>query len=242
MSGGSAGIGFTGCVFSPVAAEGGRSAGTTAHSHGRRAVVVNGTRVKTVDIHAHCVVPDAMAVLGRKHDRAELVMTDTATRLAAMDEQGLDVAALSINPFWYHAGRDAAAELIRIQNEALVEICGAMPDRFVAFATAAWQHPDLAVEQVTHAAKTLGFRGVSVGCSIDGDELSELADWLPHPHYSVHLLAEAGLSLEIQNIALSHTELSNVEPKTLEGKIVELADLLVTHATFWEKAGHFKPM
>ena len=39
--------------------------------------------------------------------------------------------------YWYHAERDAAAELIRIQNEGLAEICAANSDRFVAFATIA---------------------------------------------------------------------------------------------------------
>jgi len=174
MSNGHTGIGFVGCVLSPAAAEGGSSTRSTPHSQEhRREVVVNGTRVKTVDVHAHCAVPEAMAILGQKHDKAELLMSDTTARIAAMDAQGIDVAALSINPYWYHAGRDEAAELIRIQNEALTEICAAMADRFVAFATLAWQHPDLAVEQVRHAAKTLGFRGVSVGCSVEGEELAD---------------------------------------------------------------------
>ena len=34
----------------------------------RREVVVNGRRVKTVDVHAHCAVPEAMALMGRKVD------------------------------------------------------------------------------------------------------------------------------------------------------------------------------
>jgi aminocarboxymuconate-semialdehyde decarboxylase len=182
MSKGPAGIGFVGCVFSPASAERGQSTGSTPHSHGRRRkVVVNGTSVKTVDVHAHCVVPEALAILDQKSRNAELLMTDTTARIAAMDEQGIDVAALSINPYWYHAERDAAAELIRIQNEALVEICAATPDRFVAFATIALQHPDLAVEQIRHAVKTLGFRGVSVGCSVEG---AELADPEFHPFWA----------------------------------------------------------
>ena len=49
-----------------------------------------------------------------------------------MDSQGIDVEALSINPYWYSAGRDECAELIRIQNETMVEFCAANPDRFVA--------------------------------------------------------------------------------------------------------------
>ena len=164
-------IGFVDCAMRSPAG-GGNGGG--AHSHGdRREVVVNGARVRTVDIHAHCVVPDALAVLDTKAGNKELLMDDTTTRIAAMDAQGTDTAALSINPYWYHAGRDAAAEVVRIQNEALVEICAATPDRFTAFATAALQHTDLAVEQIEYAAKTLGLRGLSVGGSVEGRELAD---------------------------------------------------------------------
>ena len=164
-------IGFVGCALrGPVLGDGTPAGGAMTH---RREVVVNGTRVKTVDIHAHCAVPAAMAVLGQTAGNPALLMDDLDTRLAAMDTQGIDMAALSINPYWYHVERDAAAELVRIQNEALTEICAATPDRFTAFATAAWQHPNLAVEQIEHAAKTLGFRGVSVGGSVEGRELAD---------------------------------------------------------------------
>ncbi len=157
MNKGPSGIGFVGCALrSPATADGPQSGGSAPHTHGqRREVVVNGVRVKTVDIHAHCAVPGAMAVLDQSASNPELFMDDTATRIAAMDAQGIDVSALSINPYWYHAGRDAAAELIAIQNEALAEICAATPDRFVAFATAALQHPDLAVEQIEHNKSVL---------------------------------------------------------------------------------------
>ena len=90
-----------------------------------------------------------------------------------MDSQGIDVECLSINPYWYKAGKDEAAEVIRLQNETLVEFCAKQPDRFVAFATAALQHPELAAEQVEHAVKKLGFRGVGVGGSVAGLELAD---------------------------------------------------------------------
>lgn len=175
MNNGSSGIGFVGCESQGAeAVDGTQPHSSTPHSHAwRREVVVNGKRIKTVDIHAHCAVPAAMAVIDERGATSALFMTDTSTRIAAMNEQGIDVSALSINPYWYHAGRDAAAELIKIQNESLVEFCAATPDRFVAFATAALQHPDLAVKQVEYAAKTLGFRGVSVGGSVEGEELAD---------------------------------------------------------------------
>jgi aminocarboxymuconate-semialdehyde decarboxylase len=135
-------------------------------------VTVNGKRVKTIDVHAHCIVPAAAAVINHPLEAPGLLMHDTSTRIAAMDAQGIDVEALSINPYWYRAPRDAAAELIKLQNETLVEFCAASPDRFVAFATAALQHPDLAAEQVEYAVKKLGFRGVGVGGSVAGEELA----------------------------------------------------------------------
>lgn len=161
------GIAFVGCALGSVAPVPPPTAATR-----RREVVVAGRRVKTIDIHAHCIVPAAAAVINHPLEAPGLLMDDTSVRLAAMDAQGIDVEALSINPYWYRAERDAAAELIRVQNETLVQFCAANPDRFVAFATAALQFPDLAAEQVEHAVKKLGFRGVGVGGSVAGEDLS----------------------------------------------------------------------
>ena len=148
------GIAFTGCAMQSAAPA--QASQPHGHAHARRReVVVNGKRVKTIDVHAHCAVPAAMALIKHPLEAPGLLMTDTSVRIAAMDAQGIDVEALSINPYWYRAERDAAAQLIKVQNETLVEFCAANPDRFVAFATAALQHPDLAAEQVEYAAKTL---------------------------------------------------------------------------------------
>jgi aminocarboxymuconate-semialdehyde decarboxylase len=144
----------------------------------RREVVLNGKRVKTVDVHAHCAVPEAMALMGLKVTGAPnlpnvLVMSQAADRLRAMDEQGIDVEALSINPYWYKADRDVAQKLITIQNEKLAEACAANPERFVAFATVALQHPDLAAEQLEQGVKKYGLRGAAIGGSVNGEELSD---------------------------------------------------------------------
>jgi aminocarboxymuconate-semialdehyde decarboxylase len=161
-----AGVAFVGCDLLNT---------TQVHAQGapvrRREVVVNGRRAKTVDIHAHCAFPQAMALLGMKANPENLVMG--AERIRAMDEQGIDVAALSINPYWYKAERDVAQALIKMQNEKLAELCATQPDRFVAFATIALQHPDLAVEQLEEGIKKLGLRGVSVGGNVDGVELAD---------------------------------------------------------------------
>jgi aminocarboxymuconate-semialdehyde decarboxylase len=157
-----AGLAFVGCGMTAAAPP-------PAEAPRRRETVVNGKRVKTIDVHAHCIVPAAAAIINHPLEAPSLMMADTSVRIAAMDAQGIDVEALSINPFWYRAERDAAEALIKAQNEALVGFCAANPDRFVAFATAALQFPDLAAQQVEHAVKNLGFRGVGVA----GLELSD---------------------------------------------------------------------
>ncbi|MGB0575910.1 MAG: amidohydrolase family protein [Alphaproteobacteria bacterium] len=168
------GIGFVGCDLQRSPADNGAHSHDTAQGHThRQEVSINGTRITTVDIHAHCAVPEALAVLDLPCEKDTLLMSDPAERIAAMDSQGIDISALSINPYWYHAERDAAAELIRIQNEGLAEICAANPDRFVAFATIALQHPELAVEQIEYGVKQLGLRGVSIGCEVEGEELAD---------------------------------------------------------------------
>jgi aminocarboxymuconate-semialdehyde decarboxylase len=139
----------------------------------RREVVVNGRRVRTVDVHAHCAVPEAMALMSKRVEQQTLLMAQPGDRLRAMDAQGIDVEALSINAYWYEADRDVARELIRIQNEKLAEACAAHPDRFVAFASVALQHPDLAADQLAEGVKKYGLRGAAIGGSVNGEELAD---------------------------------------------------------------------
>src|SRR5262245_45990078 len=71
----------------------------------RRQVTVGGRRVKTVDMHAHTAVPADLVdiVKGtplentvRGQLNGNLVLGDA--RLKAMDEQGIDVEVLTVNP------------------------------------------------------------------------------------------------------------------------------------------------
>jgi aminocarboxymuconate-semialdehyde decarboxylase len=149
------------------------SGGSGALPARRREVVVSGRRVKTVDVHAHCSVPEAMALMGLRVAPPALLMSNAADRIRAMDEQGIDVEALSINAYWYTADRDVARELIRIQNEKLAEACAAHPERFVAFASVALQHPDLAAEQLQEGVTRHGLRGAAIGGSVNGEELAD---------------------------------------------------------------------
>jgi len=142
----------------------------------RREVTVAGRRVKTIDIHAHCVIPEAQELLGMPARDVRFgrgIDEVGPQRLQVMDEQGIDVEALSINPTWYRAERSVAERVVSIQNDRLAEYCATYPDRFVAFASVALQFPELAVRQLEHAVNQLGLRGVAVGSTVGQDEFAD---------------------------------------------------------------------
>jgi aminocarboxymuconate-semialdehyde decarboxylase len=160
---------FTGCTVTDAAASQPQAGGQ------RRQVVIKGKRVKTIDVHAHCLVPAALKLIGRTIDNHQFPDLDEVgpKRIAAMDRQGVDIEALSINPFWYREERDLAVEICRIQNDALAEMCATYPDRFVAFASVTLQDPALAAGQLEHGVKKLGLRGAAVGASCAGVDFSD---------------------------------------------------------------------
>jgi aminocarboxymuconate-semialdehyde decarboxylase len=130
---------------------------------------------RTVDAHAHCVVPQAVALMKQALPQQPQLLLEgqgLADRLRDMDAQGIDFAVLSINPNWYETDRDMAAALITIQNEALAQFCASHQDRFAALASVALQFPDLAAEQLERAVRTMGLRGAAIGGSVVGQELS----------------------------------------------------------------------
>ncbi len=146
----------------------------------RLPVLVKGKRIKTIDMHGHCYIPEAMALLGEEAkeifppvkgiEQHYIVLEE---RLSGMDAQGIDMEVLSINPFWYKKDRDVAEQLIRVQNEKLAEVCASRPDRLAAFATLALQYPDLAVQQLEQAVKKYGLKGAAIGGSVAGESFSD---------------------------------------------------------------------
>ena len=73
-----------------------------------------------------------------------------------------------------------------------------------------------------------------------GDRKTKLAKHLSHPHYGIHLLAEEDLPIELLNMVAAHTENTKVEPKTVEAKILESIDLLITDCVLHQNSGQFK--
>jgi aminocarboxymuconate-semialdehyde decarboxylase len=142
----------------------------------RREVMIGGRRIQVIDMHAHCVIPVTDIVRGTPlassgGGRGNQILGPH--RLAIMDRQGVDVQVLSINGYWWYAAdRELARGIVRAQNEGLSQWVAAHPGRFVALASVALQHPDLAADQLEDGMKRLGLRGASIGGHVNGEDLS----------------------------------------------------------------------
>jgi aminocarboxymuconate-semialdehyde decarboxylase len=154
--------------------------GARAAAPARRPVVVNGKKVKTIDVHSHCLFheatdligPDAAALTPPINGSQEIYIA-VEQRLKMMDAQAVDMEVLSINPYWYGKDRDLAAKIVTIQNEKLAGLCAAHPDRFAAFASLTLQDPQLAASQLETAMKKQGMKGAAIGDIVAGDEFSD---------------------------------------------------------------------
>ena len=167
------GVIFCGCELHKAAWA--QQAGTS-----RLPVIVKGKRIRTIDVHSHCLFREASNLLGA--EAATLVppikgapdaYLELEKRFSAMDSQGVDIEVLSINPFWYSKDRELAEQIVKIQNEKMAELCAAHPDRFVGFASLTLQAPDLAVQELDNAIKKQGLRGAAIGDAVDGVEFSD---------------------------------------------------------------------
>jgi aminocarboxymuconate-semialdehyde decarboxylase len=158
--------------------------------------------IPAIDMHAHALAPAVEAlVAGQDERRRQIEAEANATspesaahnqslaagyrakfesldeRLAAMDRMHIAVQAVSVPPtqYYYWAGRDLASEIVRAANEHIAELCAQRPDRLVGLGAVALQHPDLAVEQLTHGMGALGLRGVEICTRVEERELADPA-------------------------------------------------------------------
>jgi aminocarboxymuconate-semialdehyde decarboxylase len=156
-----------------VAARGG-AAMTAQAPPARRQVSIGGRRIRVIDVHAHTEVPLGDVVKGTPFENQANADPELIERLAAMDKQGLDLQALSINGFWWYEAKDRglARAICNAQNEGLAGWVKKYPDRFVAMASVPLQFPDLAAEVLQDAVTRLGARGVTLGGHVNGEDLS----------------------------------------------------------------------
>jgi aminocarboxymuconate-semialdehyde decarboxylase len=174
VAGATTGILLTGRAFASSSFQGGLPAPGK-----RREVFIGGRRIKVVDVHAHCQIPEVWEIVKNTNlasivggpPRGPIVMGPD--RIQWLDEHGIDVQLLTVNPYWYYqADRELATRLVRLQDEKVAEWCASHPDRYVAMSAVALQFPDLAAEQLEYAVKNLKMRGASVGGHVQGEPLS----------------------------------------------------------------------
>src|SRR5579862_4936417 len=165
----SMGVVFTGCALAQ------RRLAAQAPASKRRVVTVGGQRIRTIDIHAHVIIPEATEMMGVKTapNNSSVIGPQTAdSRFHTMDEWGTDMQALSINANWYGVDQNVATKMIDVQNKALAGIVAKYPDRFVALASVALQFPELAAQQLEEGVKKYNLRGAAIGGHVNGDECS----------------------------------------------------------------------
>ena len=103
-------------------------------------------------------------------------LTDLAQRLRDMDQMGVDMQVLSPAPnqYYYWADPDLARELCRTINEHIASLVAQHPERLLGLGSVALQHPELSIEQLEYAVRTLGLRGIEVSSQVNGLELADV--------------------------------------------------------------------
>jgi aminocarboxymuconate-semialdehyde decarboxylase len=152
-----------------------------------------------IDIHAHAIVPDALAAMASAHpDHGPTLVEEDGRRylrypgrerlgplpeaifepdirLADMDRQRVDIQVIAIPPpnFHYHVPPDVGADFAAIQNDALIALSDKEPDRFHVFATLPLQDIGASVAEIDRVARFARVRGVQIGSNINGTDVDD---------------------------------------------------------------------
>ncbi|MGH8915637.1 MAG: amidohydrolase family protein, partial [Acidimicrobiia bacterium] len=153
----------------------------------------------TIDIHAHAIVPDALAEMAASHpDHGPALVEDDGrrylkypgrerlgplpdgifdpeVRLADMDRQRVDIQVIAIPPpnFHYHVPPDVGADFAAIQNDALIALSDKEPERFHLFATLPLQEIGASLAEIERVSGYPRVRGVQFGSNIDGVDMDD---------------------------------------------------------------------
>src|SRR5262245_6153663 len=151
----------------------------------RGPTLIRGRRVKTIDFHAHLVVPEVWPLIeGQPQAETDIgaflrspiaaQLTSVEGRFATMERQGIDIQVISLHFQHQHdwADRDLASAYVKLLNEKVAEQVAAHPDRLIGLGVVSLQHPDLAAQQVEHQVKELGLKGVMMTTVIGNEEIS----------------------------------------------------------------------
>ena len=122
------------------------------------------TRLVDGTYHFHCcqglTIPMAPALY------------DVRTKLAHMDETGIDISILSLAiPGPDRVGGAMADDLARIANDLLAELIAAHPERFWGYATLGFGDMEATLKDLDRCFSTLNFRGLQLYSNINDKPL-----------------------------------------------------------------------
>lgn len=150
-----------------------------------------------IDLHNHVIPETVIAAIARSPDRyetridvkdgkrwfnshgrlAELqdVFYDADAKVAWMDENRLDIAAISVGPpiYFYNLKPELGLEAAKLANDGIAQMVAKHPKRLRGMAHLPMQDPDAAITELERAVKEYGFKAVEIGTSIEGKPLAD---------------------------------------------------------------------
>jgi aminocarboxymuconate-semialdehyde decarboxylase len=149
-----------------------------------------------IDLHNHVIPPTIVSALEKNPKRfgmsidekdgkryfnshgrpAELQKTfyDADAKIAWMDANRIDVAAISVGPpiYFYWLAPDIGLEAAKLANDGIAQMVAKHPSRLRAMAHLPMQDPDAAIAELERVVKEYQFKAVETGTSIEGVELA----------------------------------------------------------------------
>ncbi|MFN9751771.1 MAG: amidohydrolase family protein [Planctomycetota bacterium] len=115
-----------------------------------------------------------MMIDGKFFRKVEENCWSPTARVRDCDRDGVGVQVLSTVPvmFSYWARPEDGADLARLLNDHLAEVCREHPRRFVGLGTVPLQDPELAIEELRRCIRELGLAGVQIGSHVNAWNLS----------------------------------------------------------------------
>lgn len=101
-------------------------------------------------------------------------MWDVDAHIEAMDENGVQVQALSLPiPQAYLEDEAAAVEAATITNDSIAELCAKYPGRFKGLPILPLPHVDAALRELDRCINQLGMHGLMLGANVRGIPLDD---------------------------------------------------------------------
>jgi aminocarboxymuconate-semialdehyde decarboxylase len=160
-----------------------------------------GARERTIDFHAHVIVPEVYDVAAqhniffelptdpgvtdemRDHIKARAAvvlgrMSDISERMARMDAMGVDVQVLSaslVHQGLEWADAQVSLRLARSTNDWIAKAVAAHPQRLIGLGTLPLHVPALAVTELERCMRELGLKGAAISTTAAAMELGDAA-------------------------------------------------------------------